>query len=79
MNLSYEEVLAWQEYRRLHGPLTLAKHIANASATVSLTVSGTVSRRRGSQAPKFEDFLPQWGERSANDSVLTLEEAMNIL
>ncbi|WP_043003344.1 hypothetical protein [Comamonas testosteroni] len=59
--------------------MTLAKHIANAGATVSLTVSSTVPRKRGSKAPQFADFLPQWGQRSANDAVLTLEEAMKLL
>ncbi|EHN64287.1 hypothetical protein [Comamonas testosteroni] len=59
--------------------MTLAKHIANAGATVSLTVSSTVPRKRGSKSPAFSDFLPQWGERSASGAVLTLEEAMKLL
>ena len=59
--------------------MTLAKHIANAGATVALTVSSTVPRKRGSKGPKFMDFLPQWGEKAANDVELTLEEAMKLL
>ncbi|AIJ45568.1 hypothetical protein O987_07120 [Comamonas testosteroni TK102] len=46
---------------------------------MALAVSCTVPRKNSSTAPKFKDFLPQWGQRSANDGVLTLEEAMRIL
>jgi len=59
--------------------LTLAPHVANAGATTALAVSCTVPRKSSTTAPKFKDFLPQWGERSANDGVLTLEEAMRML
>ncbi|BDR10675.1 phage tail protein [Comamonas thiooxydans] len=72
--MSFDEVQSWLAFREKYGSLHLQTHIERAAATVAHTVSQTVARKKSSQAPRFEDFLPQ--RKGAQAAVITLEEAM---
>lgn len=73
--LSYPEYLAWCKYRELHGALHLAPRLDRAAALISHTVCSTVPRKSGTQGPKFEDFMPKYGQ---TEEPITLEEAMQL-
>ena len=73
-NLSWGEFQAWIKYREAHGPLSAQHRLEHGFAMVAHTVAGTVPRKRGTKAPKLEDFLPQRTARQGKP--IDLEEAM---
>lgn len=76
-NISWPEFQAWLAYREAHGILNQAARLERGFALVAHTVASTIPRRKGSKAPKFEDFMPQ--RAKVQEQAMSLQEAMELM